>query len=922
MRRIGISALLLVTMGLFAGMASAQTLTGTVTGTVIDEQGAVLPGATVTLTSKTGAQTQVTNAQGEYRFVGLNPGTYSIKAELQGFRVKQEQTFDLGIGRTADFKLTMVVGGLTESVDVIAQSVVIDTTSTKTDTNLSQGLLFSMPLSHNNPAVSILQYIPGVKDGSAFGGASDGANSLMLDGVDTRDPEGGTAWTFYNYNIIDEVQVGSLGQPAEYGGFTGAIVNTITKSGGNRFSTLSEYRYSSDSLSSNNVSSAILSKNATLGSPVKVLKYKDYTVQLGGPLKKDKTFFFASIQRYNISQYRPPVRTEVSPRFNIKLTNQITPNDNFVGALQYDQYNQTGRTGLIPGYAVSQHNQTIDQDSPEYIWNLQYRKVFGGSSFLEAKYTGWWGYYDLNPVSPDPTHFDGENSLYTGGAGYTGLFDRTRNQVNVSYSTYKEAAGRHNFKFGVEIERSTIRDRFVYSGATASVPTGVNYYDYGGPYLAYGYAYDLKGDNKRESYYAQDQWKVGRFTANLGLRFDNIRGVSTADNRTLYDTKSVGPRIGGAYDLLGTGTSVVRAYYGQLYEGAVFSSWSRAVPGLTPTFTYEVGPNWSSLTLIDASQRSYHVSPDIKHPRVDEFNASVEQLIGNQFKFTATGIYRTWKNFVNSVLDNATWTPFTYTPAPGAGQPADVKVINTPVTLYKWANRTDVPTFTIQNVDRVSYHLSDGSTIVAPKASRTYKGLMLVLQKALTNRWQAQLSYVLSKTDGTINNDTYSGISSGQFETPNTILVNTGGPTAYDRRHEIKLFAGYQVPKAEVMLSGYLSYQSGSPYTAFARISGSRFNWPNSISPRIEPQGTELNDSATNLDMRLEKVVDVGIHRFGVYADFQNLFNTGIVTNRLARYSSQTLTNPATGEGVKVWFGYPRTMNSARQITLGGRWSF
>ena len=68
----------------------------------------------------------------------------------------------------------------------------------------------------------------------------------MLDGVDTRDPEGGTAWTFFNYNIIEEVQVGGLGQPAEYGGFTGAVVNTITKSGGNRFSFLSDYRYTND----------------------------------------------------------------------------------------------------------------------------------------------------------------------------------------------------------------------------------------------------------------------------------------------------------------------------------------------------------------------------------------------------------------------------------------------------------------------------------------------------------------------------------------------------------------------------------------------------------------------------------------------------------------------------------------------------
>ncbi len=910
MRRILLGALLVAFAG--AGIASAQSLVGTITGTVADQQGALLPGVTVTLTGKTGAQTQVTDATGQYRFIGLNPGSYTVRAELSGFRLRQEQTVDLGIGQTLDVKLTMVVGGLAETVDVVANAVSIDTTSTKTDTNMSQDLLFSMPITHANPAVSLLDYSPGVNSGSAFGGASDGANSLMLDGVDTRDPEGGTAWTFFNYNIIDEVQVGSLGQPAEYGGFTGAIMNTITKSGGNRYSALSEFRYTSDDLGSNNVSADIIAKNATLATPVKILKLKDYTVQLGGPLKKDKIFFFGSVQRYNIEQYRPPVRTEVSPRFNIKLTDQLTPNDNVVGSLQYDQYNQTGRTALIPGYAISDHSQTIDQDSPEYIWNAQYRKVFGSSSFLEAKYTGWWGYYDLNPVSPAPTHLDGETGAYSGGAGYTAQYDRTRNQVNVALSTYAEAAGRHNFKFGVEFERSTIRDRFAYSGASAAAPTGVFYYDYGGPYIAYGYSYDLKGKNKRESYYAQDQWKRGRLTANLGVRFDNIRGEATELGNDLYSTKSVGPRVGAAFDVTGNGTSVLRGFWGQMYEAAVFSSWSRAVPGLTPTNYYEVGPNWSSLTLFDSVQRTYHVGKDLKHPRVDEFNVSMEQQVLGQFKLTATGVYREWKNFVNSVLDNGRWTPFTFT---------NPKT-NQPMTLYRWANPSDVPQFTIVNTDDVSYRLSTGETLNAPKAYRKYRGLLLVFQKALRNRWQAQISYVLSKTTGTINNSTYAGISSGQFETPNTIVGNYDGPTAYDRRHEVKLFASYQVPKAEVLVSGYWRYLSGAPYTPYSRMPASRFKWTNSINVNLEPLASYRNDDQTNVDLRLEKVLDFGIHRFGLYADFSNLFNTGIVRTRVDRYPNQSLTNPATGETVRVSFGDPRAMNEGRQITFGGRWSF
>jgi hypothetical protein len=942
MKRILVLGLLVTFVGL-AGMVGAQTLTGTITGRVTDEQGGVLPGVTVTLTGSTGSQTQVTDAQGAFRFMGLPPGSYSVKSELSGFRPKQQQNIDVTIGKTIDVPLALAVGGLTETVDVIANAITVDTTTTKTDTNMSQEVLFSMPLSHNNPAVNILQYSPGVNSGSAFGGAADGANSLMLDGVDTRDPEGGTAWAFYNFNIIDEVQVGSLGQPAEYGGFTGAIINTITKSGGNRFSFLSEYRYSSDGLGGDNLTgTSVIGQNPAIF-PTQVMKYKDYTVQLGGPLKKDKVFFFGSIQRYNIEQHvSRPLRTEVSPRFNIKFTFQPSPSDNIVASLQYDQYNQKGRTAWIPGYAVVNDDQTVNQDSPEYIYNAQYRKVFNSSTFLEAKFTGWWGYYYLNPrdhvssqFSPaganQSAHYDGDLNQYFGGAGYTYLADRTRNQVNASLSKYAQMAGAHNFKFGVEIERSTIRDRFAYTN-------GVAFYDYGGfPYYAYGYSYDLQGKNQRESFYAQDQWKMGRFTLNLGLRADNIRGSDAATGKQIYSSFSLGPRVGFALDVSGKGTSVVRGYYGQMYESAVFSSWSRATSGLTPTNYYWVGnadgepstiQNWTVASgPYDTIQRTYTTGSDLNHPRVDEINFGFEQEFARTYKFTATAIFRDWKNFLNSTLDNGQWTPFPYTPADWTfADPSPIS--GQPLTLYKWANKTTIPDFTIGNTDSVNYTLTTGTPLNVT-GYRKYRGLMLIFERAYKNRWQARVSYVLSKTTGTINNSTYAGISSGQFETPNAISVNADGPTAYDRRHEVKVFAGYQIPKAEISINGYWRFLSGTPYTPYARVSGSTVGWPNSVNVNLVAPGAFRYDNETNLDVRFEKVLTFGANRFGIYGDVQNLFNQMNVLSVQTRYPSATLSyhNPADADpaaltDVKVPFGFPLAVSASRQVTFGFRWSF
>jgi hypothetical protein len=913
MRRI-LTLALLVAFAL-AGVASAQTLTGTITGKVTDQQGGVLPGVTMTLTGKTGSQTQVTDAQGVYRFLGLTPGTYNIKAELSGFKAREQQGIDVGMNKTIEVPLSMAVGGLTETVDVVANAVMIDTTSTATDTNLSQDLLFSMPLGYGNTAATIMNYSPGINGGSAFGGASDYANGLMLDGVDTRDPDAGSAWTFFNFDIVEEVQVGALGQPAEYGGFTGALVNSITKSGGNRFSFLTDIKYTDSSLSSDNTNAALIQKNLLLSDPSRNSKLLDYTVQLGGPIKKDKIFFFSSFQRYQIQTHNSGVkalRQEVSPRLNVKFTFQPTANDNIVVALQYDQYNQKGRMGLVPGYAATT-DQTINQDSPEYIWNAQYRKVFNSTTFLEAKWTGYWGYYDLNPVNTAPTHYDGYYDTYTGGAGYIYQADRGRNQVNASLTKYAQFAGSHNFKFGVEIERSTVRSRYSYETAY--------FYDYdGAPYGAYGYSYDLQGKNKRESYYAQDQWKINRLSISLGVRADDIRGEATTTGKTMYSTFSVAPRLGFAWDVFGKGESVLKGFYGQMYDGAIFQSWARSVPGMSPNFVYIPNSDWTQLTVDSSTQRVYTVNSNIKQPRVDEINVSYEQLIGKNFKLTVTGIKRDWKNFINSTLTGTTWTPVPYTnPLTGAT-----------MATYSWANApesgsgiTTVANGVISNVAQVPYALTTGSTVLSPEAYRSYRGLMLVFQRALRNRWQAQISYVYSETKGTIGNSGWEGFNSNQFENANNALINTDGYAGYDRTHEFKAFAGYQIPKIEVGLNAYFRWMSGTPYTPYSRIRAGTLNWPfgSYLTPNLVAPGTYRNDPFSQTDLRLEKVFNAGFHRFGIYMDLQNLFNQADVTNRQTRYPNRNYPGP-NGETNYVAFGDPVSISQARQAVLGLRWSF
>src|SRR3954471_12315421 len=579
--------LLLVTV--FPAITRAQTQTGTVEGKVVDDQGAVLPGASLTLTGVTGAQTTVTDTLGAYRFVGVAPGTYALKAELAGFLAQEVAAVVVGLGKTAGVDFTLKIGGLAEQVDVRATASVVDVKSSSTDTNLSGELLARMPI-YSATSTGLLNNAPGINSSSAYGGQGSYGNALLLDGVDTRDPQGVSAWTFFNQNLIQEIQIGGLGASAEYGGFTGAVINTISKSGGNAFSGLFSLRYTGDSLASDNISSSVLSANPGLGEAAITKKLTDYTVQLGGPIAKNKAFFFANVQRYSAkSDPIGPVATarDVSPRFNMKATLKPSNTDTITIGAQYDNYNVTGRVGFWPA-AQATDQQTVHEDAPEWVWNLQWQKTFGASALFEAKFTGYSGYYNLDPVDPSPFTYDQDTDEYSGGGGGLEYEDRSRNQAQVSFTKYAEAFGRHALKFGLEIERSHVGTQYQPYG-----PAGFYVLAYSGvPSYRITYGYSLQGDNHRTSTYAQDAWTMGRMTLNLGLRLDHIRGYSPVLKEDVYTPKNAwGPRLGAAYDLTGNGRTAVRAFWGRYYEGAASAFFTAATPGIQDYVSTPINSN-------------------------------------------------------------------------------------------------------------------------------------------------------------------------------------------------------------------------------------------------------------------------------------------------------------------------------------------
>jgi len=133
-------------LNLVALPALAQSLIGSISGVIRDEQGGVLPGVTMTLTGKTGAKIVVTEADGTYRFPAVDPGVYAVTADLSGFKARKQEGISISIGQKLNIDFTLAVAGMTTELTVVGEAPVVDTTSTETTNTISQDPLFNMPL--------------------------------------------------------------------------------------------------------------------------------------------------------------------------------------------------------------------------------------------------------------------------------------------------------------------------------------------------------------------------------------------------------------------------------------------------------------------------------------------------------------------------------------------------------------------------------------------------------------------------------------------------------------------------------------------------------------------------------------------------------------------------------------------------------
>jgi hypothetical protein len=612
------SVLLTLALAFVSVPLAAQETTGAIEGVVRDSGGGVLPGVTVEATGPSGTVVAVTNERGEYRFPRLPSGRYTVKATLPSFRDAQA-TVDLTVGSTQRAEFALQVATLTETVQVTAETPRIDLTTPQTATSISRERIEFVP--RGRDFTDVIGQAAGAANESQAGGISiDGAsgseNRFIIDGIDTTSPQVGTNAVPMRAEFMEEVQVKSAGYAAEFGGSTGGVINAITRSGTNNFSgtILSDFQQRSWG----GTERPILIDAATASGFDYVNPPKDDELRidpgfsLGGPILRDKLWFFGS--------YQPGIRsTERTVNFQNGVTN--TFDQDF--KVHYGAFNVTGNVGSKVLYRAggnfspfeterslpTQTGQTSLTTQESYLRGTNGdRRTFSGSvdyipssrlafsarvgRFLEdEESTGVTFPSIIHNISTSSTAASLAripaglpNSL-----GYTSdvlITDATafdeyiRDYIGADATWFLNAGGEHQIKVGFQSERIANdvmsgynADRILYYGGLSHSPTtGGSVTGEYGIFRLLNISTQGEASTRNNAFFIQDTWRaLPNLTFNLGLRTERERVPNFGDAGVEYPIEfswgeKLAPRLGLTWDPFSDGRTKVYTSWGKYFD--------------------------------------------------------------------------------------------------------------------------------------------------------------------------------------------------------------------------------------------------------------------------------------------------------------------------------------------------------------------
>jgi hypothetical protein len=538
---------------------AAQEFRGRINGTVTDNTGAVLPGATVTATSPAliQPQVQVTSEQGDFRFLALPPGVYEITFELSGFQTIKREGIRVVINQTLTVDQQLQVATLQETVTVTGESPIVDTSTTQMGTNFTKELLTEIPNARDvwaamsqAPGLQMTAFdVGGSNTGNQTGYRSygfDTQNQTRMEGIDTTEGTAANAG-YFDFGSFEEFQVGGAGSDSSaFAG--GAVLSISVKSGGDQFHGTWYSDFLNESSVADNVPDYLKTPNTpdddgffsrtglcfdrsgeTICRGNAVKKQFDLNGDFGGPIVKQKLWFFTSWRLNDKYAYITGLgdtteRSKLSNKYTLKGTYQITRNNQFIGFINKREKLQDKRgisltTPLSAAYYQSSRN---------YPWKVQWTSVLGNRAFLDVLSGNWYNFFPLRPVRDyglydgpwEPPRQDTATATWYDKGGNNGYQDQKRfkPQFYATMSYFQDGwKGSHDFKVGYDFKRDR---RSLFNDQ----PFDIWYRDNNAQIASLElYNSNVTGINDvtYNSVWINDTWKMNnRLTVNLGVRFE------------------------------------------------------------------------------------------------------------------------------------------------------------------------------------------------------------------------------------------------------------------------------------------------------------------------------------------------------------------------------------------------------------------
>lgn len=859
MRRIGLLLPLTLCLLAFTAMVWGQSTGGNIRGVVNDSEGKPLPGVTVTISSKAllgGTRTTYTNDLGVFRFPSLPVGTYSVDFTMEGFDKVNVSTVNVSLDQTANVPVSMNFAKMTETVTIMGETPLIDVTDSQNSTNYSGPILEEVPTQHSEWL--LMQMTPGVSQnfGDAGGdrtiafGSNQQSNAWHVDGLDLSAPETGSTWLGINPDLIQEVQVVANGG-AEYGNHMGAVFNVVTKKGSNEVHGGANYYFLDDGLTGTSV-------DLNTGSNSDVfhrLDWRQITAQVGGPMIKDKLWWFGGFQSYRDASSQPGTDpayaeqvTTKSDKYDAKVNSLLGEKHEVTGFFHWDNWDSpnTPSPFVAPSALAGEGGQNP-------AWGASWTYSKSENTLIEAGYSGWstTDLYDSVIGAPlqdpfiDYTPPGGGPTTYSGGVYYTWDYKTWRSTFRGKVTQYADnfLKSQHEFKFGVQYSKGS-NDSINGLG-----PNGFYTYNY------YGYLYKVEqtpwqyGSRTNDlGLFVDDTVTVSdRLTLNLGVRFDHDTGrlpdykrlqigdpsitpvghfQETDQNipgQDVVDWNLVSPRLGFVWQPEKQ-VSKVTGTFGVYYDHDVSGNWDYPPPGFPPVITSLFNPDTGQFDEVSTTFERLVPAANIDPPRALNYSIGYDRQLGNTMAIGAQYIYKTTKDMVGWNSTGGAFTPVDFVD-PFTGQH---------YTLIEYAvdangDFIDAPTLSRGNspgdiCDRAPW-ASECANGPLGRYHQKYEGVLFTFEKRFSDSWALNMNYTWSKSTGLSarplsqfqNNPSYGSKDGGDLVNQ---YLNAEGRQQGDRPHMFRIQGVFNKLPLGLNASVLGDFESGRYIVRQIRVGG------------------------------------------------------------------------------------------------------